>query len=331
MSLSFYQEKGQFEATDRGAPRKGYKDVTIIQSLDMYGEDEEIKLTEDYLPSRKKTDEKTLQAYDGEALLIRRIVQKYNDREVLTRSELRIQSETLCAAFREIVMYTYDSLDIGTTPIIIPSPFFELFFKRKEIAAYLDNEDKDQSLRAEVRLLHNFIQEDKVTVSKLDEYNSLLRQKTVSYNNLWTLFPPNELLILNNDAAPECWLCRNVVAVPKKVEWLVTGVRLDFDGHNIGLIRQTCSISFRDRLNGTMEISQLPIVPVRYFDGWDIMRAKLIERGRRYQQFMGTNLDSHAYLHYKGPLWESDDLSAKAKSKVNILCGQYPSEIRNCN
>lgn len=325
MSVQFYQDKCNWKVAgpDDCAPRKGFKDVTVIQQYSILGPEEEVKLTKDYLPPSKKDIQRTFKRCQEEALLLKRIVQRQGDRETLARIELCIQSETLCEVFRQIVVHTYESIDITSTPIIMPAPFFELFFRRKEIAAYLDDQDNNEDLKTEIKYLHDFIQKDELTIGKQKEYDSLVRQNKISYGTLWTLFPPNELLILNDGAAPECWLCRDVVpGSAKKMEWLIKGVRLDFDGHDIGLTKQTYPISFRGRVNEIMDISQLPIIPVSYFDGWNEMKAKLIDRGKRCQAFLGGNLDGHAYLQYEGPLWERYDLITKAKSKVSASLDQ---------
>ena len=221
--------------------------------------------------------------------------------------------------FRKIVVDTYDGIDIESTPIKTPGPFFELFFKRKEIQEFIENTSQPQDIRNEVRLLHDFMQKDKTTVSNVKEYETLIGQGKVGIDTLWTLFPPNELVIRNDGQAPECWLCRNVSFDSKLSCWWIYGVRLDFDGHKIGMTKLRYPISIRGTVDGRMEISQLPLIPFRYFPDRSETRKKILKRGKIFQEIMSKDLEGHAYRHYKGPLWEKYDLDTPPKIEVSLF------------
>lgn len=296
-------------------PRKGLKDVTVIQTRGMLGPDEETLLTSQYFgPQRNR--KKAQRKYDGYALLVRRIIRRTGDGDIPGHTELVIQSEILCTAFREIVHDTYDSIDIKSTPITIPAPFYELFFKRKAIREYSNDLQRPEDLRTEMKHLVEFIGNDKLTIGNQKEYGRLIEQNTIGYETLWTLFPPNELVIRNDGEALECWLCRDVKPCPISRSWCIMGIQLGFDGKEVGLTKSSHIISFLGRVNGTMDISQLPLIPVRYFHKWDNTKKALVKRGEELRRVIGNG---HAYRHYSGPLWEDHGLSSRPESMVKSM------------
>ena len=322
VSVNNAQDDPSRQTTTEILARKGFKDITVIQTYKMFDQEDEVKLTSEYAPPQKKESVKERGKFDKYAVLMRRIVQRRPDQDILLRTELLIQSHTLCKTLRDIIPYTFDSLDIMSTPIVLPAPFFELFFKRKEIEAYISDLGIAEKLRAEVKLVHNYMQRDKLTIGNLDEYAGLIEQGKISFGSMWALFPPNELLVRNDGAMVECWICRDVArhaTIP--MCWLISGVRLDYDGHDIGLAKTTYPISFAGRVNGTMDIAQLPLIPVKYFEGWAETRAELVKRGEAFRELMGADLDGHAYRRYEGPLWDKCELNDPPVSKV---CNSNP-------
>ncbi len=296
---------------------KGFKDVTVIKTSTPFGTEQEMGPTSEYLPPAPKTTARALRKFDRFSVILRRIIQRHGDRDVLARTELCIQSRTLCDIFRSIVVDTHSSFDITCTPIVIPAPFYELFFRRKEIEAYV-NSDKDNENRAEVKLLHDFFRNDKLTISNMGEYELMIAQGKVSVKTLWTLYPPNELLFLNTGGPPECWLCRDVQLDPKDPTlWWVTGARLGVNNGELGLTSQKYPISFAGRTDGSMMISDLPLVPKHYFGRVGSVTAEIVKRGQIFRDIMGGDLDGHAYRHHKGAIWDSGNVNASVAGVVS--------------
>lgn len=336
MSLKAYQDRGICVTSDDRRPplpstedgrtndvvqfkHKGFKDVTVIKKPTAYGTDEEMLPTSEYLPPTPKKSERALHKFDRFSVIVRRIIKRHGAREMLLRTELCIQSRTLCEIFRSIVVDTHASFDINSTPIVMPAPFYELFFHRKEIEAYVNNNTENEENRAEVKLLHDFFRSDNMTIENIAEYESMISQGKINDNAFWTLFPPNELLFLNTGGAPECWLCRDVQRDSENQLWLVHGAQLGFNGHELGLTRRICPVSFAGRVDLSMEISELPLVPKRYFDRAVQVTADIVNRGTIFRSIMGENLDGRAYRHHQGAVWSGNEVEASARAVVSFF------------
>lgn len=68
---------------------KGFKDVTVIKTSTPYGTEEEMGPTSEYLPPAPK---RALRKFDRFSVIVRRIIQRHGDRDMLMRTELCIQS-----------------------------------------------------------------------------------------------------------------------------------------------------------------------------------------------------------------------------------------------
>lgn len=335
MSLKAYQDRSICvtsddkipppPSTDGGKPddvvqfkHKGFKDVTVIKNHTAFGTEEEMLPTSEYFPPAPKKSERALRKFDRFSVIVRRIIKRHGDREMLLRTELCIQSRTLCEIFRSIVVDTHASFDINSTPIVMPAPFYELFFHRKEIEAYVNNDNETEENRAEVKLLHDFFRGDNLTIENMTEYESMISQGKVNDNTLWTLFPPNELLFLNTGGAPECWLCRDVQRDPRNQIWWIEGAQLGFNGHELGLTSRRLPVSFAGRVDLSMEISELPLVPKRYFDRAVQVTADIVNRGKIFRSIMGDNLDGHAYRHHQREVWSGKDVDVSVRGVVSF-------------
>lgn len=303
------------------ARAEGFLDLTVILHKTVFGENAETMPTSEYAAQPKKSIEDN---YDHCALVIRRILQRRGDLDYLERIELQIRSKTLCASLRHVIPYTYDSIDISSYPIVLPAPFYELFLKREEISLFCEDESNHQTLRTEMKLLRDYIRGDRLTLSQIDHYNSLLSQGKISYESTWALFPPNELLLLTDGEEPECWLCRDIVKHTKSpLTWEITGIRVDFNGRRLGMVRKSWLVSFAHRVDGKMDISQLPIIPVKHLPEhkWSATKSRLVERGQKFRSLMGPKLDGHAYMYYEGPIRGEN---IRLDSKVYVL-DSHPS------
>ncbi|KAI0905481.1 P-loop containing nucleoside triphosphate hydrolase protein, partial [Ustulina deusta] len=206
-----------------------------------------------------------------------------------------------------------------STPIVLSGPFFELFFKREAISDYVKDDTRPESIRQEVRLLHDFMQKDKNIQDIIKEYNTTVLKGNINVNNLWTVFPPNELLFLNGKYSQECWLCRDIQYQDRLYSWEIQGIRLGYDGRRIGLAKTVHMISFKQTLWGTMELLQLPLVPFRYLQKQDQerIRAQLIGRGLFFREVMAKDLQGFACKEYTGPSWKSLAIDVPPTTEIN--------------
>ncbi|KAI0413977.1 hypothetical protein F5X98DRAFT_390342 [Xylaria grammica] len=293
--------------TPQARTRKGFADITEIHTQTVGGIDEQVLLTSEYFLQPRAKSERIIRKYDAYSLLVRRVVRDDGRQHVRLCPELYIQSESLCSIVREIIDSTYDSLTISSTPIIFPEPYYELFFKRDEIDRYMRDTTKPEATQKDLKLLYDFMRKEKSIQDTIAEYNKLVPRGKIHYNILWTIFPPNELLYVNDRYIQECWLCRDIRANTRESCYEIEGIRLDYDGRRIGMAKRSYKIYFGKSIGGVMEMSQLPVVPFHFLpiQEQDRIKTRFIARGRSFRDILGKDLLGFACKEYTGPTWEN--------------------------
>lgn len=294
------QATGQENVPQQKQIVRRFADITEIQNNTARGLSSEIVLTERICPPPKK-NEKLIQKYSEYSLILRRTVLRKNGVLLPRKVELEIQSDTLCEALRKIVVSTYDNVILKPSPIKIPQPFAELFFFRTEIERFVDDHSQPEELREEVKLLRDFLRKDSEFNSIITDYERSMSTNQIVGDILWTLYPPNSIVIRNSGGLRECWLCRNVIYNGQC--WDFVGLGLDFDGTSVGLVQRELHISLPR--SETMAISELPLIPAAQFPDWEEFKAGLLRRGKEFSSLLGKDLQGYAPRVYKGPSWEA--------------------------
>ncbi|CAH0039558.1 unnamed protein product [Clonostachys solani] len=288
-------------------PLKGFADVVEYhREHGQGGQEVEIIPTSRFIPKQKGLPKKTTQYNDYAVVLRRTWVQKQNT-AICVRIELAIQSEALCKAFRKIAVSCYETTDLQSTPIKLSTPFSELFFYRKDIKTLATSPTTDPNLRRDAQALYDFIQKNGLLSSIIRDDEKYSKEGRVVGDILWTLYPPNSLVMLNIKAIKECWICRNVSyyvdqrGIP---HWTVLGLRIAFGGESPGLVRQTFTMPMSQMQ--VSKISDLPLLPfpLEDFPEKKSITASLKARSGILQRVLGKDLSSFLSQTYSGPSWD---------------------------
>ncbi|KAL4947949.1 hypothetical protein BDW69DRAFT_103403 [Aspergillus filifer] len=286
-----------------------FADVTQIGN----GFEPQIFLTSRWNPGNKKRNKKVAEKYKHFALLLRQIVVDRHGQKVLESVQLEVQSATLCQDLRALIPYSYDDTDLTDEPIIIRQPFHEIFFARSAIKEAARGSPKSSRTRDELNLVCNFIDTDEVLSPLIRLYEKLVLRKRVSYQLLWTIYPPNSLMVVKIAEVQECWICRNIQVDRDGLYWLI-GLRLGFDGVKIGLeTKRFRMMPFHDG----REINDLPVVPLSFWPDRDDLEASLKARGAQLDKLLGIDFMGDSHVFYKGPGWSSDEPQEGPKLEID--------------
>lgn len=128
----------------------------------------------------------------------------------------------------------------------------------------------------------------------IDEYNALVSERSITYDLLWTLFPPNTLVYRLHPLAEhdQVLLARNGVYESCSLfKYLRSEGELDSDyfeidcefitddGKSFGSAQEDIIIL---KFEGTRKIQDLPVYPVKYHGNANRLRETAIARGKQY-------------------------------------------------
>lgn len=232
----------------------------------------------------------------------------------LMKIQLEIYSEPLCVWLREVATKTYETTDLEMFPIKLQSPFRELFFYRTEIQSLAEDDSVDEHLRRDARALNEFVQQPNgLLASIVQDHTRFSEEGKVLSDILWTIFPPNSLLVFDSGAIRECWICRDVFQVASGREkknrvWVIKGLRIGFDALAMGLAKQEFVID--NPLAGLriLTIADLSLTPISYYKAWGQLEEILHRRADLLGQCLGAEKPSATFKSYKGAAWDGHQL-----------------------
>ncbi|KAL4975245.1 hypothetical protein BDW66DRAFT_72999 [Aspergillus desertorum] len=157
--------------------------------------------------------------------------------------------------------------------------------KAQKIAAL-----KARQLGVLVRYLDTDYAETKKTLYPLLEAN------TITFDLLWALFKPNTIAYAptyGNQDEPRAFKVEYAVKESSfmKGQWYnIEGRYLEYDGKTFGMGTMEAIV---ESFKGARKITSLGCYPLKYHRDADIVRAKLIERGRKFVSLKGMNYRFH--------------------------------------
>ena len=175
-----------------------------------------------------------------------------------------------------------------------------IYHARNKLEARKAEEKKaaepDQILIDDIGTALRFVHED--FGERMASFENLTSHGEITFDLLWMLFPPNELLY-----APRCGLlhqelaCRLRAAIygeraNKREYYLVRGYVVNHDGDIFGYGQMKIEI---DEYVGARRLTDLNIYPLRFEPNRDLVRQGLITRGRKYLSYV----DSPTCLEYE--------------------------------
>lgn len=320
------------EALTEDHVERRFADITEFSKRGMRGIETQIMLTERFCPPPKKS-EKAIKKYQQYSVVLQRtLTEGEGGCLVLVSTILKIQSKSLGNAFRELVRHSYDSTDLNASTIQIRDPFAEVFFSREQIRRFVADRTKPQELRDEMKLLYNFIKNEKnEMVDIIKKHEEETKSGIISADILWTIYPPDELVVVTVRNVRECWICRNCIFLQKAWSWMFKGIRLDFDGTSLGFTKVEHIIPMYP---GTRRIEDLPVVPIAYISDWKEIKSNMMARGRKFSQILGKDLQGYAHHSYQGPAWRYDSAAIRDRQERNIhdttLTARPSLEVNPC-
>jgi hypothetical protein len=157
----------------------------------------------------------------------------------------------------------------------------EQLFSRKEEEKKKD--EPNQSLINDIGTALRFIQED--FGGLIQHLDSLLEKGEITFDLLWTIFPPKTLVIATNHGLTHQPQALNLTSGSYEKQengsryYQVNGNIITHDGEDFGYGSLTVAI---DEFEGARSLTALPVFPFKYHQDHESLRKDLIARGRKF-------------------------------------------------
>ncbi|KAK1489733.1 AAA family ATPase [Colletotrichum cuscutae] len=257
------------------------------------------------------------------SLLLRQIVDtKINFRP---RTQLEIQSLSLRQAFATIAQ-NFTSIRRAQDPIIISEPYIEIYHCSKMIEDQF-TKSTDSNLKSELKLLLDF--KETYMRDTINTIKGIESDRRIEYEWLWAIFPPGELVIIENNSAttaPIYWCTvlktfefqKNEAGMPT---WCITVRHTGYNGVKFGSAETKYIFS---AFSDNMPVNHLPAYPLRFCDSQEIVRENAICRGNLYEAYClasskssGNSMGTPKW--HNGPIWTQRDPDSSDRRGCRII------------
>ena len=165
-------------------------------------------------------------------------------------------------------------MNLSTTPIVISSPYRQLFYYREELRAYINSSERSSFENDRLHLLETFMTENLESTQR--DYNKHVLHGYATYDLLWTLYRPNSLIVTRENKINRCFQVKSFQgSVLDCYYWSYLEGRF-------GRVLHRISLEF---FEGVRKITTLSAMPFNFLP--DKERKKLteslIKRGKKWQ------------------------------------------------
>ena len=218
--------------------------------------------------------------YVKHAILLRRKLDKNGNS---TSTQLEIQSRVIQDALKT-TMEECSYLNLAASPIIIMSPYYELFQYRKEIRDHAKNPERTEAEKASLNILIQFMETNLAKTEKI--HAQYLPHWMSTYEILWTYFRPETFIIYQCEHFQELYRVTNIEYKLNEVgrddyfEILVWS--WDFNGNAFGPATSKLRIL---QFQGARRLTELDAFPLECLpeDERRTVVDRLIERGKKWR------------------------------------------------
>lgn len=262
------------------------------------------------LYERQNKDEAAESEYKSHSILVRRVISELG---LLKKLQIEIQSQGLRDIFKRVGR-PYRDLNVESNPITISRPFHSLFFLREELRKEEENDQVSPRTKKEIRLLLDFIETKECLHDIITKFQNVVPSKRISFDLLWSLFPPNELVFFHDDYVEQCFIVESCNPI---VEGMVLAgatfnlIYAKHDGTRFGLRRQNLVLP---AFVGIVDIvpENLPIIPLRFLsqEEQEKTRGRLVSRGKAYCELQAAKFTMR---HHDGVMWSEKGSFTESK------------------
>ncbi|RAK95687.1 ATP-binding protein [Aspergillus ibericus CBS 121593] len=215
------------------------------------------------------------------ALVVRRVISRQG---MVSHTEVDIRSPLLQELFRELFKGV-EGLELNKSPPVAKP---EVFFWAVPDLIRIREEEKQKTLPSQafiddIGTALRFVEED--FASQIISLQSLLEEKQITWDLLWAIFPPREVIIapryglMNEEQAFNMLTSAYEQRANGQKYFAANGQLIKHDGQDFGSTSLELEI---DQYEGARPISTLSFFPLKHHDEEAAVRDRLIARGRKY-------------------------------------------------
>ncbi|KAI8309739.1 hypothetical protein K4K61_001381 [Colletotrichum sp. SAR11_59] len=195
------------------------------------------------------------------------------------------------AATRKVlidIFKPYDGIVHDLKYLAFLAPFHQFFWRWEAFEKAIADEE-DEQVKKILTILRSIVKRELAGAFAVSK--ELISHGMITYEYLWTLFAPGELVYLNCRFDGDRFFVLQGYTNntdPSKVELWLNYVNCNGDDFGVA-VQSECIPRFR----GTRPINSLRLYPAKYHDEFHGLQKRLIERGRKFASLIGKHYKAY--------------------------------------
>ncbi|KAK4194226.1 P-loop containing nucleoside triphosphate hydrolase protein [Triangularia verruculosa] len=201
------------------------------------------------------------------------------------------------ALFR--VFENYDNLVPQVKFLIFKAPFRQFFWRWDEFNKAID-EEKSELVKTILIQLRSLVRADLAEAFAVKD--ELVSHGIITFKHLWILYSPGsvvyetarynkqtplgEFFIVTEVEAPD----ENPERYQRHPQYLLFCTATSWNGYIFGAMNETL---YLPKFRGSRRISDLRVVPAKYLEDGESVKAQCLERGKKYHEFAGVSYKAY--------------------------------------
>ncbi|KAF2760114.1 ATPase [Pseudovirgaria hyperparasitica] len=238
-----------------------------------------------------------------------------DSRKFYEAHSLIIQSALLREALGE-VFKDYPGITPSLERFVVYAPFRPFVHRWTAFQAYMARTDLSDAMREHLQILHSILMEE--VGDTLNVFRDYVSLGVITYEHLWTIFPPGEVAILvrngNRISAFEVKESNYIqTRCGPSMEVYQRMVDVDGESDTFGWTESTAIIP---GFNGTRKINDLKVYPIKFHEDKDKLEKTLIERGKKFESLRG-----YQFKQYSGMAvtWNRDEVELHMQTAGRVV------------
>ncbi|KAF2004026.1 P-loop containing nucleoside triphosphate hydrolase protein [Amniculicola lignicola CBS 123094] len=236
-------------------------------------------MPEDIKPNPEETE-----AVQRFALVVRHKKSHGFSSKAMMVSSIVIQSPLLKPLLEE-VFDGYAGITATLKKVAFSRPFAPFFYRWSQFKKVVESQE-DPTTRTHAQLLYDVL--SKELDETLNTYHDLLSHGVITFNYLWTLFKPGDLLLCSLNG-------HEMIMKLQSCDYSGGGFSLaskyiDYNGHNFGYASNNFVIN---AFEGTKTITDLDAYPIQFNGEAGAIESRLATRGKRFEVLQGYHFKLH--------------------------------------
>ncbi len=191
------------------------------------------------------------------------------------------------------VINCFPSDPIDVDDVQIQAPYHALFHYRHQLREEgLKRFEADEDSLAQMKLLLSWI--DSTFELDIEAYEKCFNRKikVIAYKRLWTLFRPNTVVYAEHLDQKRAYRTHDYFYDDEDLnqKFVLLTQYFDFDGENLGTVKTEHHVH---KYVGIRDVHELNAMPLSLLDDAESVRETLLERGRKFEGYLGKQLANY--------------------------------------